>query len=91
VERGIVNGTIPEGTEIFLFTDNFVTEWAFDWGTSSSKTLFKLVLRLHQLEMEECKLFIHLIWVAGNRMFTRALMGPLGGSIQRRYVQEGHA
>ncbi|MCK7501268.1 MAG: hypothetical protein MZW92_72495 [Comamonadaceae bacterium] len=39
VERGIEHGTIPAGTEIFLFTDNFVTEWAFHWATSSNKTL----------------------------------------------------
>jgi hypothetical protein len=61
VECGIDNGAIPSGTEIFLFTDNFVMERAFHRGTSSSKTLFDLVLHLHRLEMQGNKLFIHLI------------------------------
>jgi hypothetical protein len=30
---------ILAGTEIFLFTDNFVTEWAFHRTTSLNKTL----------------------------------------------------
>ena len=29
VERGVANGTIPRGAELFLFTDNFVTERAY--------------------------------------------------------------
>jgi hypothetical protein len=74
VERGIDSRKIPEGTEIFLFTDNFVTERAFHWGTSKSKTLFELVLRLHKLEMQG-KLFIHLIWVAGTRMIEQGTDG----------------
>jgi hypothetical protein len=80
VERGIANGTIPEGTEIFLFTDNFVTERAFHRGTSSSKTLFELVLRLHRLEMAG-KLFIHLIWVAGTRMIAQGTDGASRGDL----------
>jgi hypothetical protein len=80
VERGIAIGTIPEGTEIFLFTDNFVTERAFHRGTSSSKTLFDLVLRLHRLEMTG-KLFIHLIWVAGTRMIAQGTDGASRGDL----------
>jgi hypothetical protein len=37
--------------ELFMFTDNFVTESAFFKGTSSSPELFELVLRLRLLEM----------------------------------------
>jgi hypothetical protein len=80
VERGIDNGTIPAGTEIFLFTDNFVMERAFHRGTSSSKTLFNLVLRLHKLEMQG-KLFIHLIWVAGTRMIAQGTDGASRGDL----------
>jgi hypothetical protein len=72
---GVESGKIPEGTEIFLFTGNFVTERAFvHRGTSKSKTLFDLVLRLHKLEMEG-KLFIHLIWVAGTQMIEQGTDG----------------
>jgi hypothetical protein len=80
VECGIDNGTIPSGTEIFLFTDNFVTERAFHRGTSSSKTLFELVLRLHKLEMHG-KLFIHLVWVAGTRMIAQGTDGASRGDL----------
>jgi hypothetical protein len=80
VERGIDSGTIPAGTELFLFTNNFVTERAFHQGTSSSKTLFELVLRLHRLEMEG-KLFIHLIWVAGTRMIAQGTDGASRGDL----------
>jgi hypothetical protein len=80
VERGIENGKIPEGTEIFLFTDNFVTERAFHRGTSKSKTLFDLVLRLDKLEMER-KLFIHLIWVAGTQMIEQRTDGASQGDL----------
>lgn len=80
VEKGIKDGTIPEGTEIFLFTDNFVTERAYHRGTSKSKTLFELVLRLHKLEMEG-KLFIHLVWVAGTRMIEQGTDGVSRGDL----------
>ena len=37
--------------ELFLFTDNIVADYAYHKGTSSSKTLFNLVLRLRKLQM----------------------------------------
>ncbi len=37
--------------ELFMCTDNFVTECAFFKGTSSSELLFDLVLRLRVLEL----------------------------------------
>jgi hypothetical protein len=80
VKRGTENGNIPEGTKIFLFTDNYVTERAFHRGTSKSKTLFDLVLRLHKLEMQG-KLFIHLIWVAGMRMIEQGTDGASRGDL----------
>jgi hypothetical protein len=46
VERGIESENIPDRTEIFLFTDNFVMERAFLCGTSKSKMLFDLVTQV---------------------------------------------
>ena len=37
VERGLEKGTIPRGTELFMFTDNFITERAYFRGTSKSE------------------------------------------------------
>ena len=49
------DGTLG-GTELFLFMDNSTAESAFDKGSSSSRLLFELVLRLRNLEMKEaCK------------------------------------
>jgi len=62
VSAGVLNNT-----ELFLFTDNISAEAAFHKGTSSSKTLFNLVLRLRVLQMH-CGLFLHVIHVAGSRM-----------------------
>eukprot|EP00978_Attheya_sp_CCMP212_P029827 scaffold107351_cov30-Attheya_sp.AAC.1 len=69
-------GQIPEGTELWLFMDNFVTKRAYHRGTSSSKQLFDLVLRLRKLQMNG-KLFLHVVWVAGTRMIEQ---GTDGGS-----------
>jgi hypothetical protein len=76
LEDMVKKDQIPEGTELWLFTDNFVTERAYHRGTSSSPQLFNLVLRLRKLQMEG-KLFLHLVWVAGTRMIEQ---GTDGGS-----------
>jgi len=80
VERGLEKGNIPQGTELFMFTDNFVTERAYFRGTSKSKRLFDLVLQLHKLEMQG-KLHIHLIWVAGTRMIAQGTDGVSRGDL----------
>ena len=80
VERGLEKGTIPRGTELFMFTDNFVMERAYFRGTSKSKRLFDLVLKLHKLEMSG-ELHIHLIWVAGTRMIAQGTDGISRGDL----------
>ena len=63
-----------EGVEMFLFTDNSTAEWAFYKGSSSSESLFNLVLRLRKLEMRvSCKL--HLVHVSGKRMIAQGSDG----------------
>eukprot|EP00979_Chaetoceros_neogracilis_P000995 scaffold191_cov273-Chaetoceros_neogracile.AAC.10 len=41
-----------DGVEIFLFTDNSVSEAAFFNGSSKSRKLFELILELRVLEMK---------------------------------------
>ena len=48
-------------------TDNLVAEGAFYKGTSSSRKLFELVLRLRLLEIN-VGFKIHIIHIAGTRM-----------------------
>jgi hypothetical protein len=79
--QGVNNGTIREGTEVFMFTDNFVTERAFFKGTSSTRELNDLVFILRELEMKG-RLFIHLIWVAGTRMIDQGVDGLSRGDLE---------
>jgi len=62
------------GLEVFLFTDNSVAEGAFYKGTSSSRKLFELVLRLRLLEMT-AGFKVHIIHVAGSRMIQQGTDG----------------
>ena len=67
-----------EGTlnrcEMFLFTDNSTAESAFYKGSSSSKKLHALVLRLHKLTIEHSML-LHLVHVSGTRMIAQGTDG----------------
>jgi len=65
IKQKVEAGEIPEGSELFLFTDNFVADRCFSRGTSQSRLLFELMLQLQILQMQGT-LFIWLIWVAGT-------------------------
>ena len=69
-----------EGSEIFLFTDNSTAESAFHNGTSSSKTLFELVIRIRKLQLVQ-SVKIHLIHVAGTRMIDQGTDGISRGNL----------
>jgi hypothetical protein len=69
-----------EGFELFLFTDNSVSESVAFKGNSSAELLFELVLRLHNLEMKfMCK--INIIHVAGTRMIEQGTDGLSRGDM----------
>ena len=69
-----------DGAELFLFTDNSTAESAFHNGTSSSPTLFELVVRLKKLQL--CYgLRIHLIHVSGTRMIAQGNDGISRGNL----------
>ena len=68
------------GTELFMFTDNSTAESAFSKGSSSSRELFELVLKLRKLEMERaCKL--HVSHVSGTRMIAQGSDGLSRGNL----------
>jgi hypothetical protein len=62
------------GSEIFIFTDNSTAEAAFWKGTSISKLLFELELRLKELEIDY-DLHLHIIHVSGKRMIAEGTNG----------------
>ena len=66
--------------EVFLCTDNSVSEGSFYRGTSKSRKLHELVLKLRVLEME-FGLTIHLIHVAGTRMIAQGTDALSRGSL----------
>ena len=80
LERLVQDGKLPEGTEVFMFTDNSTAESAFYKGTSSSRLLFELVLRTKQLEMNG-HIFVRVIWVAGTRMIEQGTDGLSRGNL----------
>jgi hypothetical protein len=80
--------------EVFMFTDNYVTECAFFRGTSSSTILFYLVLRLCKLELH-AGWKIHVIHIDGTRMICQGtdclsrgymLTGVMGGADMLTFI-----
>ena len=80
IEELVKDGTIPAGTEIFVFTDNFVSKRAFFHGSAKSPLLHELVRRLRQLEMGGY-IFIRFIWIAGTRMIEQGTDGLSRGDL----------
>ena len=63
-----------EGCEVFLFTDNSVAERAYFRGTSTSRSLFELILELRKLSISG--LFkLHVSHVSGSRMIASGIDG----------------
>ena len=60
--------------ELFLFTDNSTAESAFYKGSSSSKKLHALVLRLQKVALEY-SIILHVIHVSGTRMIAQGTDG----------------
>ena len=66
--------------EFYLFTDNSTAENSFHRGSSKSKLLHGLVVKLRKLEMDY-NLVIYLIHVAGTRMIAQGTDGGSRGSL----------
>ena len=62
------------GVEVFIFTDNIVTEGAYFKGASTSKELHGLILRLRKIEMEG-EMILHIIHISGTRMIQSGIDG----------------
>lgn len=63
-----------DGLETWMFTDNSTAESAYFRGTSSTRTLFELVLRLREMESRvDSRLFV--VHVAGTRMQAQGTDG----------------
>ena len=69
--------------EFFLFTDNSTAESCYYRGSSHSKKLHGLVVRLRRLEMDY-GLLIHIVHVSGKRMIAQGTDG-----CSRGFLMEG--
>jgi hypothetical protein len=74
VEQLWKNNKLERGTELFIFTDNFVTESVFHKGAATSPYLHSLVSRLRMIQLHG-GLFIHMLWIAGTRMIEHGTDG----------------
>ena len=63
-------GTIPKGSELWVFTDNTTAERCYYRGSSKSKELHFIILELRAMEMEG-SLIIHFVWIPGTRMIAQ--------------------
>ena len=79
VERGVSEKSI-QGCELFMCTDNIVFEAGFYKGTSSSKKLFDLHLRL-RVAMMKGDITAHMVHIAGTRMKGAGVDGLSRGDL----------
>ncbi|KAI2491133.1 hypothetical protein MHU86_23419 [Fragilaria crotonensis] len=70
-------------SEVYMFTDNSTVESCASRGSSSSKKLLGLIIRLHGL-MTRSGLKIHIFHVAGTRMIAQGTDG-----VSRGYLGQG--
>eukprot|EP00956_Cyclotella_meneghiniana_P030672 scaffold78001_cov41-Cyclotella_meneghiniana.AAC.3 len=73
VEEEAATGSL-DLAEFFLFTDNSTAESAFYKGSSSSKKLHGLILRLRRLEMRH-GLILHVVHVSGKHTIAQGTDG----------------
>jgi hypothetical protein len=74
------------GCEFFMFTDNSTAEAAYWKGTSKSRKLFELVLRLKKLEAKH-DIILHVIHVSGKRMIAQGTDGLSRGDHSQGVMQ----
>jgi hypothetical protein len=88
VEQLVRDRRIIRGSELWLFTDNMVSERSFFKGSNKNPELHKLCLRLRRLEMFGA-LFLHAVWVAGTWMINQGSDGLSRGDLTSGVMRGG--
>jgi hypothetical protein len=88
IESQVENGELPPGTEVFVFTDNSTAERAFNKGSSSSKKLHELVVKLRKMEMLG-HIAPHFVWISGERMIAQGTDGLSRGDLTCGVMSDG--
>ena len=69
LKRGLLGGC-----EVFMFTDNMVTEGAYYKGNSPLQDMYEYTLSLKELDMEG-DFLLHVIHCSGTRMIAQGTEG----------------
>ena len=69
---------LSRGSEVFIFTDNFVFERTFYKGSSNSKLLHDIVIELRGTEIRG-DIIVHVVWISGKRMIAQGSDGLTRG------------
>ncbi|KAI2495932.1 hypothetical protein MHU86_18586 [Fragilaria crotonensis] len=80
LEELLKSGKVRCGTELWVFTDNAVSESAFNKGSSKSKLLHELCSRVRKAEMAY-SLQVQVVWIAGTRMISQGTDGLSQGDL----------
>ncbi len=88
IEQGLTSGSLVR-SKVFLFTDNSTAEAVFWNGTSRSKLLFELALKLRLLEMRG-DFQLHFIHIAGTRMIVQGTDGLSRGCLSEGIMSGTH-
>ena len=80
LEELLRSGRVKRGTELWIFTDNAVSESAFNKGSSKSKLLHGLCARVRRAEMAY-SLQVQVVWIAGMRMISQGTDGLSRGDL----------
>ena len=80
LEDLLKSGKVKRDTELWLFTDNAVSESAFNKGSNKAKLLHKLCARIRRAEMEY-SLQVEVVWIAGTRMISQGTDGLSRGDL----------
>ena len=70
----INEGKIKRGSEIFIVTDNEVSERIFYRASSKSSMLHELIVSLRKAEIEN-QLIVHVCWISGKRIIKLGVDG----------------
>ena len=80
LEDLLKSGKVKRDTELWVFTDNAVSESAFNKGSSKSKLLHELCARIRKAEMAY-SLQVQVVWIAGTRMISQGTDGLSRGDL----------
>ena len=85
-----VDSGMAEGAEVFLITDNAVSEGTYYKGYSVSKKLSRILLGFHEAAQRGGGVIVHVFHVAGTRMKEFGVGGLSRGDLPEGIFKGGN-